>query len=94
MRTTPVRLENDLKVRIAAAAKREGKTAHGFIVDAIVDAVEQSELDDEFHRVAEDRLAKIRSTDTAVSFHEAPAYLQARTRGQDTSRPAGRRLTR
>lgn len=94
MSTTTIRLDDDLKVRIAAAAEREGKATHRFIVDAIVHAVEQSELDDELHRVAEGRWAKIRSTDTAVSFHEARAYLEARTRGQDTSRPAGRKLTR
>lgn len=94
MSTTRIRLDNDLKVRIAAAAKREGKTAYGFIVGAIVDGVAQSELDDEFQRVAEDRWAKIRSTDTVVSFHEARAYLEARTRGQDTARPAGRKLPR
>lgn len=94
MSTTTIRLDDDLKARIAAAAEREGKATHRFIVNAIVHAVEQSELDDEFHRVAEERWAKTRSTETTVPFNEARAYLEARTRGQDTTRPAGRKLTR
>ena len=32
MTTTTIRLEDDLKSRVAAAAEREGKTAHVFIV--------------------------------------------------------------
>lgn len=40
MSTTTIRLEEDLNARIAAAAKREGKTAHAFILDAIAHTVE------------------------------------------------------
>ncbi len=54
MSTTTVRIEDDLKVRIAAAAQRVGKTAHAFILDAIAQTVEQVELDEEFQRVADD----------------------------------------
>lgn len=45
MPTTTIRLEDDLKARVAAAAEREGKTAHAFILDAIAQTVEQTELD-------------------------------------------------
>lgn len=40
MGTTAIQLEEDLQARIAAAAEREDKTAHTFIVDAIASAVE------------------------------------------------------
>lgn len=53
MGTTTIRLEEDLQARIAAAAEREGKTAHAFIVDAIVRTVERSESDDALQRKAE-----------------------------------------
>ena len=35
MSTTTIRLEDDLKERIAQAAERTGRSAHAFIVDAI-----------------------------------------------------------
>ena len=35
MTTITIRLEDDLKARVATAAEREGKTAHAFILDAI-----------------------------------------------------------
>lgn len=93
MSTTTIRLEEDLKARIAAAAEREGKTAHAFIVDAIARTVEQSEIDNEFQRVAEERWAKVRATGKAVPFDEARAYLEARAQGQRPPRPAAPKLT-
>lgn len=93
MSTTTIRLEEDLKARIAAAAEREGKTAHAFIVDAIARTVEQSELDDEFQRIAEERWARVRATGKSVPFDEARTYLQARAQGQRPPRPAARKLT-
>lgn len=93
MSTTTIRLEEDLKARIAAAAEREGKTAHAFVLDAIAHTVEQSELDDEFQRIAEERWAKVRATGKSVPFDEARAYLKARAQGQRPARPSARKLT-
>jgi predicted DNA-binding protein len=53
MTTTTIRIDDDLKARVAAAAEQAGKTAHAFILDAIVRTVEQVELDEAFHRVAD-----------------------------------------
>jgi predicted transcriptional regulator len=55
MTTTTIRLEDDLKARVAAVAEREGKTAHAFILEAISQTVELAELDADFQRVAEER---------------------------------------
>ena len=43
MSTTTIRLEDDLKARINAAAAQAGKTAHAFILEAIAQTVEQVE---------------------------------------------------
>ena len=59
MTTTTIRLENDMKSRIVAAAERTGKTAHAFMLDAIAQTVELTEQDDDFHRAADQRWAKI-----------------------------------
>ncbi|MBI3937042.1 MAG: ribbon-helix-helix protein, CopG family, partial [Betaproteobacteria bacterium] len=43
MSTTTIRLPQDLKERVARAAKRTGATAHGFILEAIREKAEQEE---------------------------------------------------
>jgi predicted transcriptional regulator len=94
MSTTTIRLEDGLKARVAAAAERAGKTAHAFILEAIAQSVEQSELDDEFHRIADDRWAKMLTTGKTVPWDEAKSYLEARSRGERARKPAARKLAR
>jgi predicted transcriptional regulator len=94
MSTTTIRLEDDLKARVTAAAERAGKTAHAFILDAIAQTVEQAELEDAFQRVAEERWANVLSTGKTVSWEESKAYLDGRARGERARRPAPRKLQR
>jgi len=94
MSTTTIRIEDDLKARVAAAAERAGKTAHAFILDAIAQTVEQVELDDDFHRVADERWAKVLATGKTVPWDEAKAYLEARSRGERPRKPSARKLRR
>ena len=91
MPTTTIRLEDDLKGRVAAAAERAGKTAHAFMLDAIARTVEQDELDDQLHRVADERWATMVATGESVPWEHARGYLQARARGEHPRRPAARR---
>lgn len=93
MTTTTIRLEDDLKARVAAAAEKVGKTAHAFILEAISQTVEQAELDEAFHRVADERWAKVLSTGKAVPWDDAKAYLEARAQGERPRKPVARRLT-
>jgi predicted transcriptional regulator len=92
MTTTTIRLEDDLKARVAAAAEREGKTAHAFILDAIAQTVEQAELDEEFQRVAEGRWKKVLDTGKTVAWDDAKAYLKARALGGAARKPTARKL--
>ncbi len=92
MPTTTIRLEDDLKARVAAAAEREGKTAHAFILDAIAQTVEQAELDEAFQRVAEARWTKMLDTGKTVPWDDAKAYLKARALVGRARKPAARRL--
>ena len=91
MSTTTIRLDDELKARVAAAAKRAGKSTHAFIVDAIAQNVEQAELEDEFHQVADERLAKLVSTGKVVHWDDARAYLEARARGERPAKPRSRK---
>jgi predicted transcriptional regulator len=90
MSTTTIRIEDDLKARIAAAAKRAGKTAHAFILDAIVQTVEQAELDEAFHRIADERWAKVLATGKTVPWDDAKSWLEARSRGERQGKPRPR----
>ena len=94
MSTTSIRLEDDLKARVAAAAERAGKTAHAFILDAIAQTVEQAELDDDFHRAADQRWAQLLATGKTVPWDEAKAYLKARSRGERARKPVARQRAR
>lgn len=94
MSTTTIRLEDELKARVAAAAQRSGKSPHAFIVEAIEQTVEQSEADDAFQRLADERWARLLETGKSVAFDEAKAYLEARAKGARTARPRARTLTR
>ena len=92
MTTTTIRLEDDLKARVTAAAEREGKTAHAFILDAIAQTVEKAELDEEFQRLAEERWTKVLDIGKTVPWNDAKAYLEARAFGGRARKPAARKL--
>ena len=94
MSTTTIRIEDDLKNRVAAAAEQAGKTAHAFIMDAIARTVEQVELDNAFLALADERWANIRSTGKTVAWDDAKTYLQARANGQRPRKPAARKLSK
>lgn len=89
---TTIRLEEDLQARMAAAAEREGRTAHAFMVEAIAHAVERSASGDKFMCNAEERLAVLQESSKSVAFEEARAYLEARARGLRPARPSARQL--
>jgi predicted transcriptional regulator len=94
MSTTTIRIESDLKARVAAAAERSDKTAHAFILDAITRTVDQVELDEDFHRVADERWAKVLATGKTLAWDDTKAYLEARARGERPRKPAARKLGR
>ena len=92
MTTTTIRLEDDLKARVAAAAEREGKTTHAFILDAIAQTVEQAELDEAFQRIADERWTRVLNTGKTVPWDDTKAYLKARALGERVRKPTARKL--
>ncbi|MBS4095793.1 MAG: DUF1778 domain-containing protein [Sulfuricella sp.] len=94
MSTTTIRLPDDLKVRIAAAAKHAGKTTHGFILEAITEKAEQAERRADFDAVAEGRFADIVATGNTIPWQEMRGYLEARIAGKVATRPVARKLVR
>ena len=94
MSTTTIRIEDELKARVAAAAQGVGKTAHAFILDAIAQTVEQVELDDAFNTLADQRWAYIQASGKTVPWDDAKAYLAARASGESARKPAARKLAK
>ena len=68
MSTTTIRLTEDMKARIAAAAERAGISAHNFILQAIAEKTEQEERQGQFNDLAERRYATIVATGETVSW--------------------------
>lgn len=94
MSTTTIRLPDDLKVRIAAAAKQSGTTTHAFILEAIAEKAEQAERRADFDAVAEARYAGIVASGKTIPWQEMRGYLEARVAGKAAKRPAARKLAR
>ena len=92
MSTTTIRIEDELKARIAKSAARSGKTPHAFIVDAIAQTVEQAEVDEEFHRIAKERWAGFLQDGKSVPWEEAKAYLRAKAAGKSPRKPVARKF--
>ena len=80
--------------RVAAAAERAGKTAHAFVLDAITQTVDQVELDEAFHRVADERWANVLATGKTVPWDDAKVWLEAQSRGERPRRPVARKTRR
>ena len=94
MSTTTIRLPEELKARVAAAAKRSGMSSHGFILEAIAEKTEQENLRADFDALAEDRYSCIVASGKTIRWEEMRGYLEARVAGKAAKRPASRKLAR
>lgn len=94
MPTTTIRLPDDLKTRVASAAKHAGTTTHAFILEAIAERTAREERRAEFDVEAEARYARIVASGKTISWKEMRHYLEARITGKAVKRPSARRLSR
>lgn len=94
MSTTTIRLPDQLKARVAAAAKRAGTTTHSFILEAIAEKADDEERRSDFHEVAEKRYADIIASGKTIPWSEMRTYLESRLAGKKPRRPTARKLAR
>lgn len=94
MSTTTIRLPEELKARVAAAAERTGKTSHGFILEAIAEKADLEERRAEFNDIADERYARILATGKTISWNEMRSYLEDRLAGKPATRPSPKKLAR
>lgn len=91
MSTTTIRLDDQLKARIAAVAEDAGTTPHAFVLDAIAQRVEQAEAEAELRRIALRRWRSYAKEGLSVPWEEARVWLVERSGGQHMERPKARR---
>ena len=92
MSTTTIRLPDKLKTRVARAANHAGKTAHGFILEAIAEKTESAERREKFHNEAESRFAAMLASGKSIPWLEMRTYIEKRIAGQKAKRPISRKL--
>ncbi|HTD90966.1 MAG TPA: DUF1778 domain-containing protein [Burkholderiales bacterium] len=91
MSTTTIRIPEDLKARVAAAAERTGKTAHGFILEAIAEKADQAERRADFHAVADKRYANLVASGKTIPWEKMRSYLESRIAKKPGTRPAAKK---
>jgi len=92
MSTTTIRLSEDLKARVAEAAKRAGTTAHGFILEAIAEKTAQEERRSGFELEAEERYTRIIASGETIAWADMRYYLKTKITSKDTPLPKSRKL--
>lgn len=91
MSTTTLRLPDELKQRIIKLAEKSGKTAHGLMLDAIAQKVEEEEIRASFHHEADARFTEMIDSGVGLPWHDMRAYLQTRASGNTAKTPKARR---
>jgi predicted DNA-binding protein len=91
MSTTTIRIPEELKARVAAAAERAGTTAHSFILEAIAEKAEQAERRTDFYAVADKRYANLVASGKTIPWEKMRAYLESRIAGAPDKRPANKK---
>ncbi|MEW5889449.1 MAG: DUF6290 family protein [Pseudomonadota bacterium] len=94
MSTTTIRLPDELKARVAAAAERAGMTSHSFILQAVAEKVSQEERRADFDQVAEQRYAQIVASGKTIPWDEMRRYLEDRLAGKAATRLIAKKLAR
>lgn len=94
MGTTTIRLPEELKARIARAAKEAGTTSHNFILEAIAEKAALAEQRADFLAQADRRYAEFLDSGESIPWEEARAYLKRRVSGKPAKRPSVKALDR
>ena len=91
MPSTTIRIPEDLKARVAAAAERAGTTAHSFILEAIAEKADQAERRADFHELAEKRYATLVASGKTIPWRKLRRTLEKRITGKTGTRPTAKK---
>jgi predicted transcriptional regulator len=85
--TTSVKLPPKLKARISALARKSGRSAHSFIVEAVERHAEREERVQNFVREALAADADIERTGEVYRAEDVHAWIHRLAKGRKTARP-------
>lgn len=85
--TTSVKLPPRLKARVAALARKSGRSAHSFIIEAVERHAEREERLQSFIKEALAADADIERTGEVYRAEDVHAWLERLAKGQKSSRP-------
>lgn len=77
MSTTTIRISDETKARMHAAAKAMGTSAHALIVEAIEEKADRLDKQAAFVGEARARAANVAQTGQTLAWDDVKAYLQA-----------------
>ncbi len=87
MTTTTLRLTDELKIRVTAAADAAGLTAHGFMLRAIESQTAEAEAQAAFEQLAAQRWRKLQRTGGYLTHDSVRDYAMALARGDSATPP-------
>lgn len=87
MTTTTLRLTDELKSRVTAAADAAGLTAHGFMLRAIEAQTAEAEAQAAFEYLAAQRWRKLQRTGEYLTHDSVRDYAMALAQGGSTAPP-------
>lgn len=85
--TTSVKLPPKLKARVTALARKSGRSAHSFIVEAVERHAEREERVQNFVKEALAAEADIERTGEVYRAEDVHAWLERLAKGQKPARP-------
>ena len=85
--TTSIKLPPKLKARVTALAKKSGRSAHSFIVEAVERQAEREERLQNFVKEALSADADVERTGEMYRAEDVHAWLERLATGQKVSRP-------
>jgi predicted transcriptional regulator len=85
--TTSVKLPPKLKARVTALARKTGRSAHSFIIEAVERHAEREERLQTFVKEALAADADIERTGEVFRAEDVHAWLERLAKGQRTARP-------
>lgn len=92
--TTTLRVPDNLKQRIAKLAERNEKSPHTYMLDAIAEIADRDEARQDFHALADARLAKLAETGEVVDWKDMRPHLRERAKGKPGTTPKRMKLAR
>ena len=93
MRTTTVRLSEELKTRVERLAAASGGTVHAFMLDAIAEVAERMERRQDFEAEAERRLQHMQASGEHLSLDDLRGYATTLACGEHPAKPTPQTMT-